>query len=111
MKRSLSLLLALRRLLSLSACGSKPREEEEEETAERHVSRRSEQKESKKADEPTAAPAVTEAPRSERVPVDPSEIPDEVLRLLGRFGWYARSDARSFRSTGEDALRLMRCGA
>lgn len=111
MKRSLSLLLALLMLLSLAACGSKPREEEEAEPAERHVSRRSEQKESKKADEPTATPAVAEAPRSERVGVDPSEIPDEVLRLLGRFGWYARSDARSFRSTGEDALRLMRCGA
>lgn len=111
MKRSLSLLLALLLLLSLAACGSKPREEEEAEPAERHVSRRSEQKESKKADEPTAAPAVTEAPRSERVPVDPSEIPDEVLRLLGRFGWFARSDAQSFSGSVEDAVRLMRYGS
>ncbi len=108
MKRVFSLLLALMMLLSLAACGSKPEEDAEDGPAERHVSQRSEEKKSEA--QATAEPAATEPPRTERVPVDLSEIPDEVLRLLGGFGWYARSDAQTFSASEEDALRLMRCG-
>lgn len=108
MKRILCLMLALLMLLSLAACGSKPVDDEEGETAERHVSRRNEER---KAEEPTAAPVVTESPRSERKPVELPEIPDEVLHLLGRFGWYARSSAQSFTGSADDAVRLMRCGS
>ena len=107
MKKLICLLLALLMLLSLCACGSKPSEDEEDEPAERHVSRRSEEK---KAEDPSSAPAVTEKPRSERSPVDPSEIPDAVLRLLNGFGWFARSDAQTFTASADDAIRLMRCG-
>lgn len=109
MKRVFSLLLALVMLLSLAACGSKPEEDEEEAPVERHVSQRSEEK--KTEEKAPAEPAATEPLRTERSPVDLSEIPDEALRLLGRFGWYARSDAPTFSAGEEDALRLMSCGA
>lgn len=107
MKKLLCLLLALLMLLSLAACGSKP-DEDDEEPAERHVSRR--EKDEKKED-PLPLPAATEKPRAERKPVDPKEIPDGALSLLGRFGWFARSDAQSFTGCAEDAVRLMRCGS
>lgn len=109
MRKILCLLLAMLLLLSLCACGNrgKDKDEDDGEVAHRHVSHRSEDKTPADA---TPLPAAPEPQRSERVPVELSEIPEEALRLLGCFGWFARSDAQSFASTREDAILLMRIG-
>lgn len=120
MKRFLSLLLAVLMLCSLSACGDRARGNADEDIAERHVRHSSTGKETGNE---TAAPSEATQPpadaaeRPEESPVlhprhrvDLSEIPDDLMIFLSRFGWYGYSDITCFTDDEDCALNLMCCG-